>query len=657
MSIKMRIGLGAAVAAFVPLLCAWLAASQFRSNFETIGELNERDRRAQNLTIRLERLTVDMETGIRGFALTGEPEFLEPYQNAVGKAGPVAGELSAILPDPRERALIERIRTGIEDYRFKWAEPRIRLLQAREPIPDSLGSGEGKKRMDALRRLFADLLDIEDARVGSGLARIARAQAQLSAIFWGAAGGLSLLLLAGSAALFRDLRRRSTALFEGLETLERGEYRPVVIAGDDEIGRIAKAFNRSAEESVRRDEELRRTAEEADAGNRELLAQQKTLIDSQRRILEAEARARNLADEADAARRELDRFFSISPDLFAIADFDGRFVKLNSAWESKLGYGRDELLARPFLDFVHPEDQNATAAEAAKLASGASTLSFENRYRRRDGRFVWLQWTSAPDLGRRLIYATARDITRRRELEKRLQRKAAEVAASNEELEAFSYSVSHDLRAPLRAIDGFSRVLLEDAADRLDDEGKDALDRIRGASQRMGLLIDDLLELSRVSKAKLEPENVDLGGLAREVLAALSSQSPGRAVETIVPERIPGRGDPRLLRIVLDNLLGNAWKFTAHATGARIELGSSRDGGDPVVYWVRDNGVGFDPAYADKLFTPFQRLHGTDEFPGTGIGLATVRRIIRRHGGKTWAEGSVGGGATFYFTTEGGAPE
>ena len=220
---------------------------------------------------------------------------------------------------------------------------------------------------------------------------------------------------------------------------------------------------------------------------------------------------------------------------------------------------------------------------------------------------------------------------------------------ANSELQSFSYSVSHDLRAPLRSIDGFSLALLEDYADKLDDSGKDYLQRVRAASQLMGRLIDDLLELSRVGRADMHRKRVDLSELAREIAAALQTAEPGRHGEFIIAPGMSVDGDASLLRAALTNLLGNAWKFTGKRDRPKIEFGA-RDEDGRRVYFVRDNGVGFDMTYADKLFVPFQRLHAKEEFPGTGIGLATIKRIITRHRGRVWAEGEVGSGATFYFT-------
>lgn len=250
------------------------------------------------------------------------------------------------------------------------------------------------------------------------------------------------------------------------------------------------------------------------------------------------------------------------------------------------------------------------------------------------------------------------DISVRKENERKIQQlndslqtRSKELETINHELEAFSYSVSHDLRAPLRAIDGFSRTLLDEYADHLDDKGRDRLRRIRAAAQRMANLIDDLLMLSRVSRTELKWEVVDLTRLANEVFSMLQQMEPERTVQFSVQSGLIARGDARLLRVVMDNLLNNAWKFTAHCEAALILVGCNVNE-EKIIYYVRDNGAGFDMAYADKLFGAFQRLHDANEFPGSGIGLATVQRVIHKHGGRIWAESAVNQGATFYFTLD-----
>jgi two-component system, NtrC family, sensor kinase len=238
-----------------------------------------------------------------------------------------------------------------------------------------------------------------------------------------------------------------------------------------------------------------------------------------------------------------------------------------------------------------------------------------------------------------------------REMAEQRAKLVAELQAKNEELESFSYSVAHDLRAPLRSIDGFGLALLEDYADKLDDDGKQYLAYVRESAQQMSQLIDDMLALSQVTRGEFERAPVDLTPIAREVGAELIRVAPDREVEFIVEDGLVAEGDERLMTIAFENLLGNAWKYSGQRARARIEVGAID--GEPRIFFVRDNGAGFDMAYADKLFGMFQRLHAKSEFEGTGIGLATVQRVIRRHGGRIWAEAAVGRGATFFFTLDG----
>jgi len=237
------------------------------------------------------------------------------------------------------------------------------------------------------------------------------------------------------------------------------------------------------------------------------------------------------------------------------------------------------------------------------------------------------------------------------ELEKRVKERTAQLEYTNAELEAFCYSVSHDLRAPLRAIDGFGQALLEDFPKHVPEDAQRYLSRIRSSTQRMGQLIEDLLNLSRVSRGELERRDVDVSELARQVMNDLQHRDPERRVEVMIWEGMRAHADSRLLRAALDNLIGNAWKFTSKVASPRIEAGSVRDA-QRVTFFVRDNGAGFDMAYANKLFGAFQRLHSATEYSGTGIGLATVQRIVHRHGGRVWADAQPGKGAVFFFTLE-----
>jgi light-regulated signal transduction histidine kinase (bacteriophytochrome) len=255
-----------------------------------------------------------------------------------------------------------------------------------------------------------------------------------------------------------------------------------------------------------------------------------------------------------------------------------------------------------------------------------------------------------------LVSAAIRDVTQRKRMEEDVQKlnedlkqRAAQLEAANKELEAFSYSVSHDLRAPLRSIDGFSHVVLEDYGEQLPADARGYLERVRAAAQRMAVLIDDLLNLSRVTRTAVQPKFINLSKMVEEIMQGLQEVHPERQVTISLTPDLMVEADPHLMHIVLENLLSNAWKFTSKQEHTVIEFGQKAHVKERTFY-VRDNGVGFDMAYADKLFGVFQRLHSISEFPGTGVGLATVQRIISIHGGRIWAESAEGKGSTFYFT-------
>jgi PAS domain S-box-containing protein len=380
-----------------------------------------------------------------------------------------------------------------------------------------------------------------------------------------------------------------------------------------------------------------------------------SLRDSQGKHLGFSKITRDLTDIMNA-EEQARNFFSLSLELLCITGVDGYFKVLNPAWESTLGYTRAELCAKPFWDFIHPDDLPATHAAARRITASQPLDHFENRYRCKDGSYRWLLWKVALSADSKLMHCAATDLTQIKQTEteiaalnKSLQLQNLELATANKELEAFSYSVSHDLRAPLRSIDGFSKAILEDYTSKLDSTGQDYLRRVRNSSQRMGQLIDDMLNLSRVSRGNLRHDSTDLSQIAREAIAECRENSKDRTVRVEITGGLIAVADPRLMRIALTNLLGNAWKFTGKTAEAVIEFGCSNENGR-CEYFVRDNGAGFDMAYAGKMFGAFQRLHSDREFPGTGIGLATIQRIIHRHGGQVRAVGKPGEGATFYFT-------
>lgn len=396
-------------------------------------------------------------------------------------------------------------------------------------------------------------------------------------------------------------------------------------SSSDEVGTLVDAFNAMLDQIQQRDDALR----------------------------EKEAQTRTILESA------LHSFITM--------DHEGRILEFNAAAELAFGYSKDEAIGKDMASLIIPPSLRDAHREGlkrymetgdAKLLGRRTELS---GMRADSSEFpIELAITRIEMDGPPVFSAFIADITERKnaeneirklnaELEERVRERTAQLELANNELESFCYSVSHDLRGPLRAVDGFSEALVEDMPSDLPEQSSRYLARIRAATLRMGQLIDDLLNLSKVSRGDLTYTEVDLSAVSAEIVEGLRDQEPDRDVEVSIWERMTVDGDARLLRVALENLIANAWKFTAQVESPRIEIGSMRDG-DRVVYFVRDNGAGFDMKYADKLFGAFQRLHRADEYPGTGIGLATVQRVVHRHGGRVWADAEPGKGAVFYFS-------
>ena len=371
--------------------------------------------------------------------------------------------------------------------------------------------------------------------------------------------------------------------------------------------------------------------------------------------------------QAELALRESEKtlrlFVRHAPAAIAMLDREMCYLVVSQRWMADYRLGDRDLQGLSHYE-VFPEVPERWKEIHQQCLTGAVERCEEDAFPRPDGTTDWLSWEVRPwrradeTIGGIIIFSeliTERKQTQEQlqrlnaELEERVRTRTAALETANRELEAFAHSVSHDLRAPLRGIDGWSSALLEDCGEQLDAQGHKYLDRVRSEAQRMGMLIDDLLHLSRVGRAELVLGTVNLTSLAETLIARLKEANSDRIIEFIVAPQLTCTGDARLLEIALTNLLNNAVKFTGPRASARVEFGQTECEGHRT-FFIRDNGVGFDMAYARLLFAPFQRLHKTSEFPGTGIGLATVQRVVHRHGGHIWAEARVGEGTTIYFT-------
>lgn len=557
---------------------------------------------------------LNAETGVRGFLLTREDAFLDPFRTADRAAPGAMRRLQDAAMSPEGAAHADRLTTLVERRLANW---HTNLASGDSPTALAASLREGKAIMDEIQQTLAAMLSIETRQIEErSLARdeLLRRNRWFvgSSVIGGVGGGLVIawLFMAGLAGRVNALEHDARRLAGG-QPLE-----PPRRASRDAVGRLEATLQRASALLMERERELRHAAEAV----------------------------RDLYEHAPCGYHSLDA--------------TGTVIRMNATELRWLGYDAHEVIGlKGFPDLI----TEASRADFARLFPGFKRDGIlqdaEFELVRKDGSILPVSLSASAIYGAEGQYVASRstvfDITARRTAERavtalnaELQRQLDTQAALNHELEAFSYSVSHDLRAPLRSIDGFAQALVEDCADQLDEAGRAHLARVRAAAQRMGRLIDDMLMLSRVTRSELRLARVDISALAAEIAQRCNEQAPARAVAWHIQPGLEVVGDHALLQTALENLLANAWKFTSRTPGARIAV---EPAGAPPGYAgiaVRDNGAGFDMRYADKLFGAFQRLHNAADFPGTGIGLAIVQRVVAKHGGSVRAEGVPDAGAT-----------
>jgi PAS domain S-box-containing protein len=570
---------------------------------------------------------VNAETGIRGYAATREPLFLAPYNVTLARIGADRRAWRAAASTEGDSRQQQRADATTGTVLSELAQLRVAIRDGR-PLRALVPALERQKAsMDLLRRQVSGLVSGPTAQILPRRQNITRLENTIDVVD---IVGLALGLVAGLAgvALFTSgISRRVAEAAANADRLGAGEPLEPAERSADDLGRLADSL-------VRADGLLARRAAERDRPRLALLA---AIVDS-------------------------------SDDAIVSTGVDGLITSWNPAAEHIYGYSAHEAIGRQSAQVIPEEDLcgEDTAMLSAFVASHGSSgsngsngsLHHDILQRRKDGTTfpasVMLSAIRDDDGTQIGTSSVGRDISQQLRAAAELRSRLDDLERANQNLETFTYSVSHDLRAPLRSLSGFSAALVEDCGDGLGVDGRDYAARIQGASGRMAALIDDLLHLSRLWRTEIQDvQPVDLSAEVARIAEDLSQSTPDRRVRFVIQDGVWAPADLVLIRSVLENLVGNAWKFTSGRDEALIEFGTTSTGEAPVCYFVRDNGAGFDSAYADKLFAPFERLHSAGEFPGTGVGLASVQQIVERHGGRAWAEGAVGEGATFYFTLNG----
>ena len=696
LSLERKIILGFSATLLVLLLvtaAAWWNAARFRGTHYWVEHTRE-------VLSCLEQLTSDvlaMQASTRGFVITGSDEVLALFNIGEAELMQALTELRRLVTDSpvqTERTTqLETLAAQAREIMLGRIEARrLRGLDATKETEKYL---EGQRTVEEFRRIVREMIAAERKLLDDRLHRVNIFGRWTVFSIVGASALATGFIVVAARIVKNDLRRRyetEAALKESFARVEdlynrapcgyhsldeNGQFAAINdtalqwlgYSREDVVGRMNFGDILSADSAVQFRERFKAFKRTGSIDNVEyewrrkdgtcfpVLLNATAIYDDAGRYVASRATVFD-ATERKRAEAERDRFFTLSRDLLCIAGTDGYFKRINPAWEETLAYSREELLARPFIEFVHPDDLAATRLETERLAAGHESIAFENRFRCRDGTYRWLRWSARSSPAEKTIYASAHDVTDQRAAAERIQRlntdlatRAEQLEAANRELESFSYSVSHDLRAPLRHIDGFASLLSKRAQDSFDPESSRYVTTISKSAKRMGALIDDLLAFSRIGRVPLRLGSVRHNTLVADVIANGRYDATGRAIRWEIAVLPDVRADEPMLRQVWANLIDNAVKYSSQQPEACIAITGREDpAAGEHVFVIRDNGVGFEMAYADKLFGVFQRLHNPSEFEGTGIGLANVRRIVNRHGGRTWAESRAGEGATFYFS-------
>ena len=592
-TLQKQVLLGYVIAALLFLLIALLFFNNMTMTMDSVAV----QRQSHFLIVTLENLlshVKDAETGQRGYLLTGSEAYLEPY-NVANQA--IQLDLSHLKGLTKVKRNQKKSLLALTPFVYgKMAELQKTIeLRKRQGLSVALRvvvSGEGKRLMDQIRQRIQGM-ESKETTAYTKRGQLIQQNFQWTLITSFAAGLFAIVLLGFiSSWLFQEM-------------------------------------------SIRQKLNINLEAEIQERKNMEV------------RLIKSEERFRSMVE-------------GVKDYAILMLDPQGYIETWNEGAKRMKGYEADEIIGKHFSIFYPPESiQHHHPEHELEIAREQGRFEEEGWRVCKDGSMFWANVviTALYDKKQQLLGFTkvSRDLTERRkadiqiqELNMLLKKQVVTLEALNKELEAFSYSVSHDLRAPLRSIDGFSKMLLSKAQDKLTTDEQRYLSNVCENAQRMGELIDDLLKLSRLSRAEMQHTEVDLSGMAREILSGYQAQEPEREVALKIQDGLAVMGDANLLKVLMENLLGNAWKFTNKTEKPIIEVGETQVE-EKSVYFVRDNGAGFNMKYVDKLFGVFQRLHQMEEFPGTGIGLATVQRVILRHGGRIWAEGAVDRGATFYF--------